>query len=51
LADTTASSSTPTSPPAAVELPHIAIHETYPGHQAERAAKEQLLVRVRDLAR
>ena len=27
----------------------LAIHETYPGHQAERAVKEQLLVRVRDL--
>jgi hypothetical protein len=29
----------------AIELLHIAIHETYPGHQAERAAKEELLVR------
>jgi len=33
----------------AIELLHIAIHETYPGHQAERAAKEQLLVRGRGL--
>lgn len=34
-------------PMSAFELLLLAIHETYPGHQAERAAKEQLLVRGR----
>lgn len=29
----------------AIELLILAIHETYPGHQAERVVKEQLLVR------
>ena len=29
----------------AIDLLILAIHETYPGHQAERAVKEQLLVR------
>jgi hypothetical protein len=28
----------------AIELLNLALHETYPGHQAERACKEQLLV-------
>lgn len=28
----------------AIELLDLALHETYPGHQAERACKEQLLV-------
>jgi hypothetical protein len=32
-------------PMSGVELLHLAIHETYPGHQAERACKEHLLVR------
>jgi hypothetical protein len=32
-------------PMSAIELLHLAIHETYPGHQAERAMKEHLLVR------
>ena len=36
-------------PMSAIELLHLAIHETYPGHQAERAAKEQLLVRGRGM--
>jgi hypothetical protein len=33
----------------AIDLLVLAIHETYPGHQAERAAKEHLLVRERGL--
>src|SRR5439155_4200758 len=36
-------------PKSAMELVHTAIHETYPGHQAERVAKEHLLVRGRGL--
>jgi hypothetical protein len=32
-----------------VELLHRTLHETYPGHQAERSAKEHLLVRGRGL--
>lgn len=36
-------------PVSAVELLHTAIHETYPGHHAERCVKEQLLVRGRGL--
>jgi hypothetical protein len=36
-------------PKSAIELLHLAIHETYPGHQAERAAKDHLLVRGRGL--
>ncbi|GAA1830020.1 hypothetical protein GCM10009682_56000 [Luedemannella flava] len=36
-------------PTSAVELLLLGIHETYPGHQAERAAKEQRLVRGRGL--
>ncbi len=31
------------------ELLHLAIHETYPGHQAERSLKEHLLVRGQGL--
>jgi hypothetical protein len=31
-------------PMSAIELLHLAIHETYPGHQAERSIKEHLLV-------
>lgn len=31
-------------PMSAIELLHLAIHETYPGHQAERSVKEHLLV-------
>jgi hypothetical protein len=34
----------------AIELLDLALHETYPGHQAERACKEQLLVRERGMA-
>ena len=34
----------------AVELLDLALHETYPGHQAERASKEHLLVRERGMA-
>lgn len=34
----------------AVELLDLAMHETYPGHQAERASKEHLLVRERGMA-
>lgn len=30
-------------PMSAIELLHLAIHETYPGHQAERSLKEHLL--------
>jgi hypothetical protein len=33
----------------ALELLRIAMHETYPGHHAERCCKEQLLVRKRGL--
>jgi hypothetical protein len=33
----------------AIELVDLALHETYPGHQAERASKEHLLVRVRGM--
>jgi hypothetical protein len=33
----------------AAELLHLAMHETYPGHHAERCAKEHLLVRGRGL--
>ena len=36
-------------PMSAVDLLRLAIHETYPGHHAERALKEQLLVRGRGL--
>jgi hypothetical protein len=36
-------------PISAVELLHLTIHETYPGHHAERACKDQLLVRERGL--
>jgi hypothetical protein len=31
------------------EIVHLALHETYPGHHAERCLKEQLLVRERGL--
>ena len=36
-------------PMSAIELLILAIHETYPGHHAERASKEHLLVRGRGL--
>jgi hypothetical protein len=36
-------------PQSAIELLTLAIHETYPGHHAERASKEHLLVRGRGL--
>jgi len=36
-------------PMSAIELLDLVIHETYPGHQAERASKEHLLVRGRGL--
>ncbi|HKE51943.1 MAG TPA: hypothetical protein VKE25_10575 [Actinomycetes bacterium] len=36
-------------PTSAINLLHLTIHETYPGHQAERACKEDLLVRGRGL--
>jgi hypothetical protein len=36
-------------PMSAIDLLVTAIHETYPGHQAERASKEHLLVRGRGL--
>ena len=36
-------------PMSAIDLLNVALHETYPGHQAERACKEQLLVRGRGL--
>jgi len=36
-------------PTSAIELLRLAIHETYPGHQAERACKEHLLVQGRGL--
>src|SRR5262249_53967874 len=33
----------------AIEVIDLALHETYPGHQAERASKEHLLVNQRGL--
>jgi hypothetical protein len=36
-------------PMSAIELLILAMHETYPGHHAERCSKEQLLVRGRGL--
>jgi hypothetical protein len=36
-------------PMSAIELLHLTMHETYPGHHAERCAKEHLLVRGRGL--
>ncbi|HEX2110501.1 MAG TPA: hypothetical protein VHF67_03010 [Gaiellaceae bacterium] len=36
-------------PMSALELLHLTIHETYPGHHAERCAKEHALVRGRGL--
>jgi hypothetical protein len=36
-------------PISALELIHLAVHETYAGHHAERCVKEQLLVRARGL--
>ncbi len=36
-------------PMSAIELLVLAMHETYPGHHAERSCKEQLLVRGRGL--
>jgi hypothetical protein len=36
-------------PISALDLLQLAIHETYPGHHAERCCKEQLLVRDRGL--
>jgi hypothetical protein len=36
-------------PISAIELLTIALHETYPGHHAERVAKEHLLVRQRGM--
>ena len=36
-------------PMTGLDLLVLALHETYPGHQAERACKEQLLVRERGL--
>jgi hypothetical protein len=36
-------------PMSAIELLVLAMHETYPGHHAERCSKEQLLVRGRGL--
>jgi hypothetical protein len=36
-------------PMSAIDLLVLAIHETYPGHHAERASKEHLLVRGRGL--
>jgi hypothetical protein len=38
-----------TLPMSAIELLVLTLHETYPGHQAERAGKEHLLVRGRGL--
>jgi hypothetical protein len=32
-------------PRSALDVLHLALHETYPGHQAERALKDELLVR------
>jgi hypothetical protein len=37
-------------PMSAIELLTLTLHETYPGHQAERASKEHLLVRGRGMA-
>jgi hypothetical protein len=36
-------------PISAIELPWLTLHETYPGHHAERCCKEQALVRERGL--
>jgi hypothetical protein len=36
-------------PMSALDLLHLAIHETYPGHHAERCCKEHVLVRGRGL--
>ncbi len=36
-------------PVSGIELLHLAIHETYPGHHVERALKEHVLVRGRGL--
>jgi hypothetical protein len=36
-------------PMSAIELLRLALHEAYPGHQAERASKEHLLVRGQGL--
>src|SRR6266508_3119094 len=36
-------------PMSAIELLHLTIHETYPGHHAERCSKDHLLVRGRGL--
>jgi hypothetical protein len=36
-------------PQTGAELLHLALHETYPGHHAERSCKEQLLVRGRGM--
>ena len=36
-------------PKPAIDLLHLTLHETYPGHHAERCLKEQLLVRGRRL--
>jgi hypothetical protein len=36
-------------PNSPIELLHLTLHETYPGHQAERSCKEELLVRGRGL--
>jgi hypothetical protein len=36
-------------PMSAMDLLHLTIHETYPGHHAERCCKEHLLVRGRGL--
>ena len=36
-------------PMSAIELLHLTLHETYPGHHAERCCKEELLVRGRGL--
>ena len=36
-------------PKSAAELLHLTMHETYPGHHAERCAKEAVLVRGRGL--
>ena len=36
-------------PRSAVELLHLVLHETYPGHHAERCLKEVALVRGRGL--
>jgi hypothetical protein len=36
-------------PNSPIDLLHLTLHETYPGHQAERSCKEELLVRARGL--